>query len=428
MRLALSLLLITSIILLIPIQSTAGEIEQRLKSIENENRQLKEVIQELQQRLDAIEKKSLDKPEKQTQKTLDERINALEKKTTEAWLPSLKGEKIKIGGELEFEYRDVQNEKGHAAGSTGSPYGQFQIDKFELYLEAKLQEDVTLYTEIKTDPDETKLDEAHITFSALPLDSYLRLGLQDRFIKPSRKTETYPIAGTAFWRDKDIGMIIGGEIKPFYYRLSVSNGLRLSTKEIGEDASFKIIQDDDDNKDYNNSKEFGIGIGYKDKFMKDHKIDLLLFSYLSSLSDADISFLKTNLPGYTSNKDTNTMFGGTLEYRFKEFSLFSQYIYSEDGSLERHAWYIQPSYKFKIEGIRYLQAVEPLYRHEDYNVNHPPSASKSVTWDRERNTFAFIIDLVDNLKIKLEYNINDEDTGGADVKNNEFIGQVEVKF
>lgn len=421
-------ILIISVILLIPALSLAGDIEERLKSLENENRQLKDIIQGLQQRLDAIEKKSLDKPEKQAQKTLDERINALEKKTTEAWLPSLKGEKIKIGGELEFEYRDVQNEKGHAAGSTDNPYGQFQIDKFELYLEAKLDDNITLYTEIKTDPDKTTLDEAHVTFSNLPFDSYLRLGLQDRFIKPSRKIETYPIAGTAFWRDVDIGIELGGEIKPFYYRLSLTNGLRLSTKEIGEDASFKIIQDDDDNRDYNNSKEIGIGIGYKDKFLKDHKIDLLLFSYLSSLSDADVSFLKTNLPGYTSNKDTNILVGGSLEYRFKELTLFSQYINSKDGDLKRHAWYIQPSYKFKIEGIKYLQAIEPLYRYEDYDVNHPLSASKSATWDRKRNTFAAILDIVDNIKIKLEYNINDEDTGGADVKNNEFIGQLEVKF
>lgn len=422
-------ILIISIILLIPVLSIAGDVEERLKSLENENRDLKEIIQGLQQRLDAIEKKSLDKPaEKQAQKTLDERINVLEKKTTEAWLPSLKGEKIKIGGELEFEFRDVQNEKGHAAGSTDIPYGQFQIDKFELHLEAKLEDNITLYTEIKTDPDETTLDEAHITFSNLLFDSYLRLGLQDRFIMPSRKTETYPIAGTSFWRDKDIGIELGGEIKPFYYRLSLTNGLRLSTKEIGEDASFKIIHDDDDNRDYNNSKEVGFGIGYKDKFLKDHKIDLLLFSYLSKLSDDDIAFLIKNLPNYSSNEDANKLFGGSLEYKFKEFTIFSQYIHSKDGDLKRHAWYVQPSYKFKIQGIKYLQAVEPLYRYDRYDVNHPLSTAKSATWDRERNTFAFIVDLVDNLKIKLEYNINDEDTGGADVKNNEFIGQVEVKF
>ncbi len=365
------------------------------------------------------------KPEK-----LEERVTALEKRVDNGLLPSLKGKKFRIGGEFEFEYRKTQNEKGHPAGSTNIPYGQFQIDKFDLDIEAKLTDDITLFAQIEAEPDDkTELDEAHVTFSNIIPESYLRVGLQERFIRPSRKTETYPLAGNAFWRDKDIGIEIGGDLKPFYYRLSVSNGLQLKGKEIGEDASFdKIMQDDDDNRDYNNSKEIGVGLGYRNEFIKGHNLDILLFYYFSRLSDSDVTFLKSNLPGYALDKKTKNFYGGNLKYEFSDISLFGQYIHAKDGELKRDIWYVQPSYKFKIKGLKYLSAVEPLYRYERYKVDYAKSVTKPYSWDRGRNTVSVIADIIKDLKLKLEYNINDEDTGGAKVRNNEFVGQMEIKF
>lgn len=422
--------------LLFPVEARSGNIEDRVKSLEAENTQLKEMLMKLQQRLDAVEKKPVSdnsmtaapapgkKPEK-----LEERVTALEKKADDGWLPSLKGKKFRIGGEFEFEYRKTQNEKGHPAGTTNIPYGQFQIDKFDLNIEAKPADDITLFAQIEAEPGKTTLDEAHVTFSNLFLNSYLKIGLQERFVRPSRKTDTYPLAGNAFWRDNDIGIGMGGDLKPFYYRLSLSNGLQLKGKEIGEDASFdKIMQDDDDNRDYNNSKEVGVGLGYKNEIIKGHKIDLLLFSYLSKFSDSDVSFLKSNFTGYTSDKKTKNFSGGNIEYKFEGLTLFGQYIRANDGELKRNAWYVQPSYKFTVKGMKYLSAIEPLYRYDKYDISHAPSVTKPLSWDRKRNTLAVIADIVKDFKLKLEYNINDENTGGAKVRNNEFVGQMEVKF
>jgi len=41
---------------------------------------------------------------------------------------------------------------------------------------------------------------------------------------------------------------------------------------------------------------------------------------------------------------------------------------------------------------------------------------------------AVIIDILKDSKLKLEYYINDEDIGGKDIDNNEFLMQLEIKF
>ncbi len=424
-------LLFTLFIFFLPVLSMADNIEERIKSLEQENLLLKDIILNLQKRLDSLENKEkgqeADIPSQKVEQ-LKERMTALEKQSEETWLPSMKGEKVRIGAKLELEYRDVQNENNHPAGSTDIPYGQFQIDQFELRIEAKLREDITLFGEVKAKPGETKLDEAYVTFSDLPFNSYIKAGLQEKFIKPGRRTETYPLSGIAFWRDEDIGIEIGGEFNPLYYRLSLSNGLRLKEKEIGEDDSFPIIQDDDKNRDYNDSKEFGVGVGYKGKFKKAHKVDILLFSYLSRLSDKDIDFLKEELPDYESDRKKNYIFGGNLYYNLRGLRFFSQYIYSRDGELEREGWYLQPSYKFKFKGVKFVRSIEPLYRYDRLDTDYPSSLSNFLTWERERHTFALIAEIEKRLKCKVEYNLNDEDTGGKDIDNDEFLLQLQFKF
>jgi len=413
--------------------TNAEDIENRIKLLEEENARLNKIIIKLQERLDAIEKGPIQRVEKKEETPQhtdkpEERATGIEKKFGDGWSESLKEKKVKVGGKLQTEYVDTQNESNHPAGSTDIPYGYFRIQEFDLYIESKLRDDITLFTKLETNPDEVKLDQAYVTFSNLLLDSFMRIGLQERFIKANRKTETYPIAGIAFWRDKDIGVSLGGDYESFYYRLSLSNGLKLSTKEIGKDKSFKTIHDHSSNRDWNNSKQVGIGIGFKDEFFKENNIDLLLFSYFSTLSDSDIAFLKNELPDYTSNKDASTLIGGNFEYKFKGLTFFSQYIYSKNGELIRDAWYVQPSYKFKLKGLKYLYAIEPLYRYDRLDVRYLHVVSKSVTWNRKRHTFAILSELVRDLCLKLEYNINGENTGGAKVKNNEFLGQLEINF
>ena len=75
-----------------------------------------------------------------------------------------------------------------------------------------------------------------------------------------------------------------------------------------------------------------------------------------------------------------------------------------------------------------LKSLEFLLRYEQYNVDLLRAPTDSRTWDRQTTTLAVTSEIVSGFKVKTEYYINDEDTGGADVANDEFLVQLEVKF
>jgi len=63
-------------------------------------------------------------------------------------------------------------------------------------------------------------------------------------------------------------------------------------------------------------------------------------------------------------------------------------------------------------------------RYDDLDVDMGKDSTDSLTWD----SLAVIIDILKDSKLKLEYYINDEDIGGKDIDNNEFLMQQEIKF
>lgn len=150
-------------------------------------------------------------------------------------------------------------------------------------------------------------------------------------------------------------------------------------------------------------------------------MSLLGFYYFSELSNDDVAFLQ-GISGYGSSiDDTNDILGVSLDYKYKAFSLFGQYIRGQDGRLDRHGWYIQPSYQFKFPERKRLNTLEVLLRYGGLDVDIARDPTDSLTWDRNQTTLAVIIDIIKNTKLKLEYYINDEHTGGKRIDNNEFL-------
>ncbi len=96
--------------------------------------------------------------------------------------------------------------------------------------------------------------------------------------------------------------------------------------------------------------------------------------------------------------------------------------------MDRYGWYLQPSYKVKLKDRDIFTGFEFLVRYEDYNVDLTRDPTDSRTWDRETVTLAVLTDVVKNTKIKTEFYINEESTGGPDVDNNEVLVQLEIKF
>ncbi|MFQ5597925.1 MAG: hypothetical protein ACE5GK_07730 [Nitrospiria bacterium] len=346
---------------------------------------------------------------------------------------------LEIGGELELEWIDSQsNGRSKKAPDIDTKKGQleesnnsvprFSIDKIVVSPKVSFDAGIVLKADLELNPDKAvKVDEAWILIPDLPLDTWIKIGLEDVFIKPSRKTESYPIVGHAYWQDEDLGLFMGGERDRFYWRLSLSNSRRLKDRQASEDATFPIPTYDDDNVEKNTNKQIGFGLGFDHAFKEGHWVDILPFYYHSELSDADRAYLETisTYPG--GSNDDQRLYGVNLDYRLRAFSFFGQYIRSEDGEMDRWGGYIQPSFKQKL-GMKRLKSLEFLLRWEVYEVDLLRDASDARTWDRQTTTLAVISEIVHGFKIKTEYYINDEETGGPEFDNNELLFQYEMKF
>ncbi len=363
-------------------------------------------------------------------KAVDEYL-ALKQKTPgqnlDSFLGTVKGGRITIGGELEYEFVDAQNDAAET-----EPH--FQLDKFVLHPKVYLSDDIYLDAQLYFKPHgKTYLNEFHLVFDNLPFcNAYLDIGQYERQIKThaNRTTEDYPLIGTAFYRDDEYAISLGGGSSRMYWSLLVGDGLELGGKQVAEDASYKIIHDNRKEEDFTGLSEFNANIGYRHDYGKVGKVDLLLYYVYKELSDNDIEFLM-DLPDYNGghNEDNGYRYGFGVDYQIAGLRLYGQYIAAKDGTLERHGWYVQPSYKFKVPNVKYFSSHELLVRYGELDVDIDNTLDNPYTWDRQKITIALITDIYKNIKLKVERYINQEDTGDdEDVDNDEFMAQLEVKF
>lgn len=449
----------------LPVRAQEEEaVEKRVQKLEEENKALRDLVKQMQERLDKLEgvkepeekeakdeekkkKKAGDsskkedqgkveapkKDDKKDQKAEEEPAADDEKKQKGIeWLPSMAGEKFRLGGRVQFEYFDSENESLLPSARTEHPGGSFHTDELAIYLDADFKNNIRLHTRYDIDGEDEGLVEAYVDFEELPLNSELRVGLQDRFFRPGRYTEAYPLTGIAFWRGRVLGATWKTQYDPFYTYLSVTNGTALDDRRLGEDDSAEMISDNDTEYDMNGDKEVSLGIGLDLDFDQYGRLDLMGFGLSGELSEDDVTFLQTDAPGYGFSTDNDKELAGVnLDYKIDEWDFFAQAIGGRDGEMERFSWYTELSYKFDIEGMRYLNSIRPLVRYSELDANLTPQAymrNGSLTWDREQWLFAVIAELVDNVSFRAEYALNEEDTGGPDINNNELLFQLEVRF
>jgi hypothetical protein len=342
-------------------------------------------------------------------------------------LLSLRGAEVQIGGELELEYIDSEDDQNQVQANK-NPFPRFALDKIVITPQVHLDTGIRFKADIEFNSSKMKIDEAWIKIPGFPLNTWLKIGLEDIFSKPHRKTESYPLLGHAFWQDEDLGLFAGGEYDRFYWRLSLTNGRRLKDRKASENNVFPITTDDDDNVEENSNKQIGFGLGIDYKIKEGHQIDILPFYYTSDLSVADITYLNgiSGYPAVSADND-QVRYGLNLDYALRDFSFFGQYMKAKDGAMDRDGWYVQPSYKVHF-GYPRLKSVEFLVRYEEYNVDLVNDPTDSRTWDRTTTVVALLSEVVKGFKIKAEYDMNEEKTNGPDVDNNELVVQLEVKF
>ena len=136
----------------------------------------------------------------------------------------------------------------------------------------------------------------------------------------------------------------------------------------------------------------------------------------------------------------------------------AEYIFSEDGFLPRHGYYLESSTSFdflsfenifvlfrlgelKIDPMRQTDSFLNPYRNnynksllennDEDNERFYPLLKDPQTWNRKMITFALGYDITSYAKLKLEYYILDEETGDIDqpdVKDDQLLVQLKFNF
>ena len=234
------------------------------------------------------------------------------------------------------------------------------------------------------------------------------------------------------WRYEQLQINWEAKLFPFYWGIAFGEGLRLGTKQVSEDSSYKMLADKRNVSHKTGHLEYGVKLGVKPDIGNLGTIDVLGFGFWGKLSDDDKTTLSSKLPNYTSTLDRMRRYGARIVYNYKfdksrKLTLVGEYAQLEDGKLKRDGWYLQASHKWKFKRT-YFKSFEPLIRYGRLDVDWEKSFSKPCSWDREMLTIALITELAKNVKLKTEYYINDEKTGKREVDNDEFLVQLEFKF
>jgi hypothetical protein len=94
-------------------------------------------------------------------------------------------------------------------GETDEPDPHFEVDRLRLEPRLDFNREISIHSQIDFHPEdgETVLKEMTVRHNTSPewwFASDVRLGLDDRFIRPARRTKSYPLIGNAFWRDESV--------------------------------------------------------------------------------------------------------------------------------------------------------------------------------------------------------------------------------
>ncbi|HDS09020.1 MAG TPA: hypothetical protein ENN73_02230 [Firmicutes bacterium] len=336
---------------------------------------------------------------------------------------SLKGMEFTLGGELEYEYVDTENDAG-----IDNPVGHFQLDKFTLTPKIKVSENIMLEALLLFSSAGAYCSEAYAVFSNLPIfNSRLKIGLDDRFINdiPRPRTEGYALIDTAFALDDDFGITWYGEYNSFLWFLSLTNGLELDTKSTFEDNSYHIFHDNRPVKEKNENKEVGLGLGLNNGFGSDSSLFILGFFFKGRLNEDEKDLLIDIDRELVTGSDDSSFYGVSAEYKLNKLTLSGKYISGLDSGLKRDGWFFQIYFDLNLSPS---SSITPLFRYGVLNNNLENDPAEPLTWDRDNTTVALLITLVPGVILKTEYYINNEETGDAGVDNDELLIQLEIKF
>ena len=378
------------------------------------------------------------------------------------------GVEIEVSGEVEVEFVNVEGKGGAQYRDTfiqkvdyRSPF--VRIDKTILDFKLLYTKNLTYNFSLRFDDDDAYADKHFLNYTSG--NSKLEFGKNRPLIALKRKTEGYPLIGTAYWKGRQYHLDYEKRFSSSSFGGSIALKRLISYDAAAEDQSFFMMVYDDTKIIDGQTLEFGFrgetqikpfkiqGWYYFGKLIDDEEWKNILHTDFDDYAkiEADTVLSKNAYVGHF-------WYGGRAELKLGNTMSRAEYIFSEDGFLPRHGYYVETSTslnflsfenifvllrfgELKIDPMRQTSSFFNPYRDdyikslleptEDNNKRFYPWLKDPQTWDRTMITVALGYDITSYAKLKLEYYLIDEVTGDSEqpnVRDNQMLVQLKLNF
>ena len=378
------------------------------------------------------------------------------------------GVEIEVSGEVEVEFVNVEGKGGAQYRDTfiqkvdyRSPF--VRIDKTILDFKLLYTKNLTYNFSLRFDDDGAYADKHFLNYTSG--NSKLEFGKNRPLIALKRKTEGYPLIGTAYWKGRQYHLDYEKRFSSSSFGGSIALKRLISYDAAAEDQSFFMMVYDDTKIIDGQTLEFGFrgetqikpfkiqGWYYFGKLIDDEEWKNILHTDFDDYAkiEADTVLSKNAYVGHF-------WYGGRAELKLGNTMSRAEYIFSEDGFLPRHGYYVETSTslnflsfknifvllrfgELKIDPMRQTSSFFNPYRDdyikslleptEDNNKRFYPWLKDPQTWDRTMITVALGYDITSYAKLKLEYYLIDEVTGDSEqpnVRDNQMLVQLKLNF
>ena len=380
------------------------------------------------------------------------------------------GVEIEVSGEVEVEFINVEGPGGAQNRDEfiqkvdyRSPF--VEIDKTVLDFKLLYTKNLTYNFSLRFDDDGAYADKHFLKYKKN--NSVLEFGKNRPLIALKRNTEGYPLIGTAYWKGRQYHLDYEKRFSSFSFGTSVALKRLIGYDAAAEDKSFFMMVYDDAEIIDGQTLEFGFrgesqfkpfkiqGWYYFGKLIDDEEWKNILHTDFDDYAKIEADTVLSN-DAYVGH----FWFGGRAEFSLSNILTRAEYIFSEDGFLPRHGYYIETSTKvnlFSLENIFLLMRIGELkidpmrltnsilnpYRNSDsydkslLNVDENndkrfyPLLKDPQTWDRRLITLALGYDLTSYAKLRFEYYILNEETNDAtqpSVDDDQMLIQLKFNF
>ena len=347
------------------------------------------------------------------------------------------GVKIELSGEVEVEFIDVEG-KGGAGNREGflkkietrSPHTR--IDKAVLDFKVIYSPTISYRFSLRFNDNRAYADKHYLLYKKD--DLRVEVGKNRPAVALKRKTEGYPLIGTAYWKGRQYHIDVSRKFAIFDYGASIALKRPLGYDDALEDKSFNMLVYKDTEKTDGQTYEFGLR----------GKMDLGIMNFQSwyysgKLIDDedwkkrlhyDFDYYANLEPDNVLSKDANidhSWYGARGEISIFNSLIRAEYIGSADGFLNRGWFYGEISSNVQKNLLMLVRYGE--LRIDPGGNDFFPQLKDPQTWDRKLLTLASVYDITDYAKLKIEYYFLGEVTGDTkeDAKSERRTFQPEVK-